>query len=259
MTFNSGLVLGDESGQEKNNTFEAPLSTKGGTLPSWKSSSYRVPLFTLSCLFQVALHLSKYASYTNSGASHGFVVESPLAYKSLLSIAPAPYYTHKYTSHHHTAWVTKALHWHLPVTVESLACRPAWWLNRAVELSQSSWSFQVSTFHTVTMLENLKKTCSNSTCRSLERFQLKILKSRFGCGLKESSVNKCVRRCISDWLKKTTNNTNPCRLPGIWGTPQFIQINSKREKTNDIWTVLVKPIPQSRWRSKKSKYKLTAT
>ena len=156
----------------KEQHFEAPLSTKGGTLPSWRSSSYRVPLFTLSCLFQVVLHLSKYASYTNSGASHGFVVESPLAYKSLLSIAPAPYYTHKYTSHHHTAWVTKALHWHLPVTVESLACRPAWWLNRAVELSQSSWSFQVSTFHTVTMLENLKKTCSNSTCRSLERFQL---------------------------------------------------------------------------------------
>ena len=99
----------------------------------------------------------------------------------------------------------------------SLVAESCSWI-KTVELVVSSFNF-----HRVTMLENLKKACSSSICRSLERFQLKILKSRFGCGLKESSVNKCVRRCISDWLKKTTNNTNPCKLPGIWGAPQFIQ------------------------------------
>ena len=102
------------------------------------------PLFTLSCLFQVALHLSKYASH-KLWCIHGFVVESPLAYKSLLSIAPAPYYTHNIL-------LIITLPGRKSVTLPSTcqcgisACRPAWWLNRAVELNSRAGrsKFQLS-------------------------------------------------------------------------------------------------------------------
>ena len=102
-----------------------------------------------------------------------FVVESPLAYTSRLSIAPGLLYT-QYNFYYHTLPGIYLSVWNLgtsPSLVHWIVQ-----LNYTVELVskfQGSYSYNAG--------DSEKKNCSSSICH-LERFQLKILKSGFSCG-----------------------------------------------------------------------------
>ena len=140
----------------KEQHFEAPLSTKGGTLPSWRSSSCRAPFVhpfmpvpSSSPLIKIRVPQTLVHPWLCGWISFGLQVASFHCTGTLL-------YTQIYFSSSHYL-VTKVLHCHLPVSVESLACRPAWWLNRAVELNSRAgrFKFQLSYSYTAGAIKTL--------------------------------------------------------------------------------------------------------
>ena len=144
MTFNSGLVLGDQSGQEKNNTLKLPLAQKGGTLPSWRSSSCRAPFVhpfmpvpSSSPLIKIRVPQTLVHPWLCGWISFGLQVASFHCTGTLL-------YT-QYTSHHHTAWSQKC-YTAIYLSVWNLGMSPSLVTESCSWIKQSSWSFQVSTF-----------------------------------------------------------------------------------------------------------------
>lgn len=133
--------------KKRTTLLKLPLAQKGGTLPSWRSSSCRGPFVHPFMPVPSSSPLIKIRVPTNSGAS--MVLWLNLIW---LTSRLFPLHRHltihtQYTSHHHTAWSQK-YYTGIYRTCQCgiSACRPACLLNRAVELNSRAGrsKFQLS-------------------------------------------------------------------------------------------------------------------